>query len=351
MKARAAGGLAILLLARAAAAEEVEPVTARLEWEARAPGCMDAARLAAAVNERWDRPVFVDEGKADLVLSGRAERAARGFVAIIELSREGGESLGSRRLETRSSDCKTLDDSVALAVGLMLDVSRARVAEERREQRAAALAAASSAGKSEAPPPSPPPAERLFDGPPIVVPPPKEPSRPFTFEPWLGGELAFGLLPPLAFGARAGVSIAPPGFARIEIAGSWFAPVDERESAERGVRLSALSVDLGLCVDEWKQGAVRLHGCITERVGRVRASGFGLTQPETAGDLLVGAGLREVGILSLTPELALRAGVALEVPLVRYRFVFEDIDRRRQVAYEMNRVSVALELGVALHLP
>jgi hypothetical protein len=112
-----------------------------------------------------------------------------------------------------------------------------------------------------------------------------------------------------------------------------------------------MAVDAGLCVDEWEGDAFRLHGCVIQRIGQVRATGLGLSEPATAGELLFDLGIRQVGTLWLARHWALRLGASLEVPLVRYRFVFYDIDQERQVAYEMNRLSAALELGIALRLP
>jgi hypothetical protein len=353
MKARLCGLCAFLSLAIVpgrAQAEETESVTARLEWRRSRAGCIDAGSLAAEVNARWGRPVFVDQGSTDLVLSGDVGRSEHGYSATIELKRVGGASLGSRRLETKSKDCRALDDSVALAVGLMLDVSRARVVEERREQQAAKDAVAAEATKPRPDEPAPPP-EPVFVGPPIAVPPERSHARPFTFEPWVGGELAIGLLSAPSFGGRAGVSLEPPGFARLDVGASWFLPVDERADEARGVRLSALAVDLGLCVDEWESDTLRLHVCVIERVGRVRASGLGLSEPVTASELLFNAGIRQVGTLRLGRLFSLRLAASLEVPLVRYRFVFDDIDHERQVAYEMNQLSGALEFGLALRLP
>ena len=354
MKGRRCGLCAFLLLASVAsgarAEDDAESVTARLEWRRAEAGCIDTASLSAAVNDRWGRPVFVDAGTVDLVLIGDIGRSERGFSATIELKREGGASLGSRRLETKAKDCRALDDSLALAVGLMLDVSRARVVEERREQRAAreAAEAAEAAAKPAPPPPQPAP---VFAGPPIAVPPPAATRRPFTYDPWAGGELAFGLLSAVSFGARAGVSLAPPGFARIEVGGSWFLPVERSADDAHGVRLSALALDVGLCLDEWQTDAFRLHGCVMERFGSVHAQGFGLTEPATANELLFNAGIRQALLARFAGNWAFRLGATFEVPLVRYRFVFDDVDREPQVAYEMNQVSAALELGVALLLP
>src|SRR5207249_3036254 len=155
---------------------QAEEVTARLEWtrDPDAESCMDRESLEGAVNARWHRQVFAD-GKTDLVVEGRVgRRAQHEWVASIEMRRADGTSLGSRELATRAAHCSALDDSVALALGIMLDLSRQRVAEEREQAAASSGAqtksAAQPAGASSASPSATPPKASAVGGPPISIP-------------------------------------------------------------------------------------------------------------------------------------------------------------------------------------
>jgi hypothetical protein len=314
-----------LLAVRTARAEE-PTITARLDWQ-RAEGaaeCIDGPALTRGVNRRWGRDVFV-EGTADVTVHGTIRRTAPGYAATIELVESGGKSLGSRTLETREPSCKTLDDSVALAVGLMLDVSRARVAEERR---------------SAAPEP--------LLGAPIEIPRPTEVSpQKVRFETWLAGNVALGLLPKASLGGSAGVAIVPPSFARLELDVSLFAPADANSSDGRGVTVSALLVGLGVCLEEWSARRAALEGCVVERVGRINGRGFGFSESMDASKLFVDVGAREALRLGLSDSIALRVAGTLGFPLVRYRFVFDDAASQRRTVSEASAVNGGAEVGLA----
>jgi hypothetical protein len=325
--------VALLSATRAGTARAAKPISARLEWNKEdAPSCIDGTALASAVDARWGRPVFVSGARADVVVSGHMGRSRGGFVVTIELRREGGESLGSRTLKTAESSCRALDDSVALAVGLMLDVSRQRVAEERR----------ATAGPLDAD-------TAVFDGPTIAIPRSAEAhAKPWRVAPWVGAEMNAGLLPSAAFAARGGLAFVPPSLFRIELGVSFFVADDATVSSGRGVTASALTVDAGLCLREWERPIFSFATCAVERVGRVRGEGFGFSNDAVESGLLFDVGLRQVGLLRIADAVALRVGAQLEVPLVRYRFVFDDAEQRRLAAYEMSKISAGLDLGIGV---
>lgn len=81
----------------------------------------------------------MDAATADLVVAGKIGRSERDvWSASIEMRRADGASLGTRELATRSKSCSALDEPVALALGIMLDVSRKRIEEERTQGAATA---------------------------------------------------------------------------------------------------------------------------------------------------------------------------------------------------------------------
>jgi hypothetical protein len=318
-------------------AQGSDSFSARLEWrqEPGAEACLDGESLKRAVNERWGRSVFVDTPSADILLQGSIghSEATGGWHASLDLRRSDGTSLGSRELVTAAPDCSSLDDSVALAVGLMLDVSRHRVAEERRLTDEHAKRAP----------------EAVLDGPAISIPKETLPRRePFRVEPSIGAETAVGLLPGWGLAARAGLAIVPPRFVRLEAAVAFFLQNDEHAAGGRGARFSAWTAELAICPVSWQKGAIRADACLTERFGQVRAVGFGFAESETAMEPLSAVGLREVATLQLARPLALFLGVGVEAPFVRYRFVFADVTGGARAIYRMPPVMGSGALGLSL---
>ncbi|HVU00162.1 MAG TPA: hypothetical protein VHE30_00370 [Polyangiaceae bacterium] len=330
-----AGALLGALGPATAAGAEPRPVTARLVLE-RAPGaetCVDSASLSAAVNQRWGRDVFVDSDDADIVLSARlAPRERGGFAATIDLSRRGGENLGTRELTTASKECSSLDDSLALAAGLMLDVSRRRIEEERRVEAEAAPRAA-----------PPPPASET----PIAIPEDTFAPRAKTrFETWAGVEALAGVFPGPATAVKGGVVVEPAHFSRIEVAGSWFLPADHDEAAGRGVHFSAWSAEVLLCPLAYRSARFGVHGCASERVGQVRASGFGFFTSERVTEPISSLGMGVGARFLVAPAFGLRLGLRAELPVVRYRFVFTEASGGTGVAHGMSAVAVGAEAGI-----
>lgn len=315
---------------------ETESVTARLEWrqEPAAEACLDGDALKRAVNRRWGRSVFAESASPDIVLRGTIGHAEpKGWAVSLTLSRADGTSLGSRELVTAAPSCSSLDDSVALAVGLMLDVSRQRIAEERR-------AAAEPTTKAQ---PAP------LDGPPIAIPKETLPSRdPWRVEPSIALETAVGLLPGWGLAPRAGIAIVPPRFVRVEAAVSLFLPDEETAGAGRGARFSGHTAELAVCPVSLHTESLRADACLTERVGAVRAAGFGFTESSTATELVAAIGAREVATLTLVRPLALFLGLGVEAPFLRYRFVFGDSAGGARVLHRMAPIVGTGALGLSL---
>ena len=337
---RSALGLSLLALGSLGVgrlhAEGSGSVTARLEWR-RTPGaetCLDGESLKQAVNHRWGRSVFVDTARADILLQGTVGRSGPNqWVASLELERADGASLGSRELVTAAPDCSSLDDSIALAVGLMLDVSRRRIVEERRL----------------ADEPSKNPVTTVLDGPVITI--PKETlavREPLRVEPSLGLETDVGLLPGFGFGVRPGLAVVPPRFVRVEMAVALFLRDQERTAGGRGAQFSAWTAELAICPLSFRRGMVRADACLTERFGQIRGVGFGFAESETATEPVSAVGAREVATLRLTAPLALFLGLGIEAPFVRYRFVFGEADGAARTIYRMPPVMGAGTLGLSL---
>src|SRR5262249_15622690 len=94
-----------------------------LSW-VRLPGaeaCIAQAELAAKIEARVGRPVFVRPADAIVLVEGRvAASAGGGFDAVIALSDRDGHGFGERALHLPDADCRKLDDVAALVITVIL---------------------------------------------------------------------------------------------------------------------------------------------------------------------------------------------------------------------------------------
>ncbi|HEX3597409.1 MAG TPA: hypothetical protein VHU80_20015 [Polyangiaceae bacterium] len=311
-----------------------ENVSARLIWE-RAPdatSCIDRRALEEAVNRRWRRQVFV-EGAADLVVEGRVGRGEHDrWSASVEMRRADGTSLGTRELVTRASDCGALNDSVALALGIMLDVSRKRIAEERATRRE---------GVREAP------GDELVQGAPIAVP---EPARaPWHLESFAALEGFAGILPHFDAGGRFGVAAVPPERFRLEVSASVYA-VDDVSPARPGARFRAWAAELGGYPVDFTGGQFRADLGVGVRVIAVHAAGVGLDQNAAADTVVPAVGPRVLASFWPLPALGVIAGLGGDISMTRYRFVYRATGGAAVSVFETGLFSAQMFVGVVLRL-
>lgn len=312
-------------------ADEADTVTARLEWN-RAEGaerCLSAEGLREAVNQRWGRAVITDSDHADLLLVGRiGPRGRRTWTAKLEMRRENGESLGSRLIVTRAPDCSSLDESVTLAAGLMLDISKERVSDERAQV--------------------PTPAAKVVAGPSIQVPRETPAARaPWHADVFAGGEASLWLLPEPALGFRFGVAAEPPRFWRVEAAATLWSTTEKTRNG-LGARFDAWTAEFAVCPFETAASTPTIRGCILQRLGQIRAEGIGFAASARPEESLVSLGARAGADWPFTRYLALLAGIRAELPLVRYRFVYEDASRNTRAVHEMAWGTLGVDVALAL---
>lgn len=320
--------LAASIFGRPSFAEEEEPrASARLEWT-RSPGaesCIDRAGLSDAVSRRWGRQVFVDGDDPAIVVKGTVGRSRRGtWYARIELARSDGTKLGSRVIVTHAPDCSSLDDSLALALGLMLDLTEPPASTEPNR------------------PPSAPP---QVSGPPITI--PKEtlaPRVPWQIEPALGAEAALGILPGVMFGGRLSISIEPPRLWRIEIGGTLWQHV--KTSATEGARFSLWTIDVAVCPAVWEDAKIAASACIAQRAGKVTAEGVGFDANATPDETFLAAELRGGLAWTFASPFVLGGTLGMDVPLVRFRFVYREPGGAVGAVYRMSPVAGIVALGI-----
>ncbi len=340
---------AALLGAQSARADDTNGVSARLVWE-REPGaesCIDRAGLETAVNRRWQRHVFVEGEKADLVVVGRMRRGARDrWVASIEMRRADGTSLGDRELVTRAADCSALNDSVALALGIMLDVSRKRIAEER----AAQAPAADTHGEGAASSPPPPVEPRPVAGPVISV-PPEPPRARWHLEPFAAVEGIAFVMPRLDAGGRFGVAAIPPERFRVELSVSIYSAQDVSE-VRPSAHFTGWAAELAAYPFGFASGSGRFRGDLGlgARLLALHAAGVGLFQTATADEAIAGLGPRAALAFRVAGPLSLLLGLGGDVLLSRYRFVYRDSAGGAVSVFRTGLFSAESFIGLALGL-
>jgi hypothetical protein len=313
------------------AATDAAAVPARLEWNLEAGGatCLDGPSLARAVEQRWKRRVFEPTRVPEIVVRGRIGPAPdAGWSARIELFDANGAALGSRELTTRAVECSALDDSVALAVGLMLDVTRHRVAEERAQHAVSA------------------PDRSSLDGEAIDIPEGTAPARErLHFEPSASFEAAFGVLPELAPGFRPALALDFARWFRLEVAANFYAS-ETAASALKGTTVSLWTVELRQCPLFESARRIGWAVCLVEQAGPLRARGFGFDTDANPREVFAAAGVSGELRFRLAGPLELLAGASVELPFVRYRFVYSTAAEGTLAVYRGAPIGGRAWLGV-----
>jgi hypothetical protein len=249
--------IALVSLATSRAVAAAPAGNVALEWSQEDPTCLASADLIATVERALARSVFRANEPAVAKVVGVVGRRGPGrFEARIVLRDRGGAILAERDLVT-SSNCKRLDESVAVVVALMID---------GMEEAPATLHVADQ-------PPRPPPAP----APPAPPPPPPAPHEK---------PLRLGL----TVGAGAGVSSwLWPGAvawfaARSEVAVGSFVPIALTVRApqtpflatvgDAGGRFTVASGELAGC-PAWSTAHVRIGGCAGVGISVISGGYFG----------------------------------------------------------------------------
>jgi hypothetical protein len=304
------------------------PVHATLHWEG-GDGCIDASTLQAAVATHLGREVFVDEG-AEVVVSGVASISSGEVVIRLVMSSLDGTTLGTRTLRMPGSDCRALDDDVAIVIALMIDLPREEI--------------------------------DLFVPPPTAELPSAAPSEEATTAAPEGAATAredrvrlamsasavgaFQLLPGVHGGARVGAEIDPLGILPLEIGLTLWLPVST-EIDGGGATFLAWSVLVGGCALAHFE-PITLGGCAGVELGAIHATGFGLDEKlEPVRPLVMAEAMGQAGVL-LGEVLELRVRVGVAVPFIRDRFLYEQAGLL-VVLHQSEIILPIAEVGLAVH--
>ena len=309
--------------------------------------CIDAGSLRRAVEQRLQRDVFraADSEQVDVRVTVKLDRADSGFAATVLLETQHGNPIGTRRLTTETQQCSALDESLVLALALMLDIRREQVAAVDQRERLKDPAAYPGA--------SPPPTRAPLrpSGLPVGGPVGAATMQPapWRFMGGVGAVVGVGLLPDVAPGVRLGAGVAPPRIGWVEADATALAGTEAADEVG-AVRLAWWGLGLYLCPLEFRGAPASGVGCLGNHVGWLRSTGVGFDDNSRSTRITYSPGLRGRGALRVTGPVALRAGIELLVPVVRDRFVYAQPNGSRSELFRADPIAAVAELGLGLEI-
>ena len=338
-------GLALLLPARIAKAQ-TEPISAKLEWQAPPTGsnCIDQPALKDAVEQRLGRRVF-SPNEPDVVVHGGVARDGSHWLVSIKLSAAHGEAMGHRELESEGADCSTLDDSLALVLAVMLDISKARVPPAPAKAPKAPIESQPEAQGGEPAGPKPTSSELTSR---LHVPPDTPARRPrWHFEVGLGATAALGLLPAASFGAHGYVAVSPPNFWRVALGVESYRSVSETvDGTGAGASFAPLAATLSICPLAQRPLSWGFEACLLQHFGRMQVEAYGFDENEELRRSYVNLGISGAASLALAGPLFAKAGAALETPLLRETFRYGTPGGGEPSLFRMATLLAAAQLGL-----
>lgn len=159
--------------------------------------------------------------------------------------------------------------------------------------------------------------------------------------------VGFGVLPDVALGLTAGLTITPPWFIATEGAVGLWLPQSE-EVAGANVEMSAAHAQGALCPLAPRAGRFGFDACAESQLGFIRARGLSFAVDKDQLELLFNAGLRARATLRLEGPLLFGASVAGHVPFFRDRFVYRDEVGDPVEVFRMSPVIFATEVHLGL---
>jgi hypothetical protein len=335
--------LGVLLLAPTAGAVEPSPrVVLELTRGEGTEACIDAPALERAVERRLKHPVFAHGAPASLRVAVTLGRSpSGGWSATLGLRSNAGAELGARELDTAAKHCSALDDPLVLVVALLVDSPEAR-------EEASKAAETTPATSASLPPKPTPPAGHTTA---LEIPADTfAPREPWHVDLAASGATEVGTLPGVALGGDLSLGVRPPHFIELRLAGAVLPANVAHTSADRGGRFWLALAGLSACLLEAERGPMRLTGCVSQRVGRLGAAGFGFRATERASELYYSLGATLAGTWWFAAPLGLRLALEANAPLARNAYIALGPGGERRQIFRPSPVTGAALVGLALSL-
>jgi len=293
--------LATSLLAASSSAAS-ERASTFLEWKrsAQASECLDGDRFATAVEKALRRKVFVEVSRADLVISVALDHPApERWSAAIDLEDRSGKRLGHRELSMRASQCAAIDESLALVVALMVDVSRESV----HAQAPVAPVAAEHAKEESLPVPA------------------REKGLRGHWQPmlYLLASARVGQLSGLGRGITMGGELSSPQGWSASISATAWAPA-QTSIDDAGAKYRLVTADMNLCAVTRSASRADLSGCLGQQIGWLDSRAFGFDVNRKQSGLVYDLTLRTRMTWWATSMVGLHLGLGAAFPLAQDEF-------------------------------
>ncbi len=331
--------LAGLLLASSATASEAkQSVHLQYEVEPALRGCPSTSDFRAVVARKLGYDPHTTD--APLHVEVRLASSQEGLSGTVEWRRAGGTPLGKRRFSAQRGNCRDLASMMGFVVAVQLQMMTG--------ETAPAVQPAGSGRPSPLADESPPTAEpdnrsgaprSGFETPRAH---PEDSRAPPTSPALLAGSgpsVGLGVGPEPTLQGRLFLALVQQGRA-LELGALASLPATaERSSA--GFRYQAILGTLAAC-----SRAAPLLGCGLANLGTFRVHGVRVDRPATPQGFIAQAGLRlgyELGLGRSVTGMAHLDGLYLLTPWT--------VELNHQKAWSMPRLSAALGLDLALHLP
>lgn len=326
MKAAFALAVSLGLVAGARAQPAARPSAFSLTWEA-PPGCPSSERILAET----DRILAGSTVRTDPPIEAHARVRQEGERWLLSLETRRGEAVGNRELAGES--CTALGEAMIVILVLMIDPALVPETPPRLEPEPAAEVA---------PPPRPaPPAVVSRPTSPPAVAPGCRWDRPALSLSALGD---LGALPAPAGGGELGF-----GLRRCALSASAALRALAPRTGEAELDTGA-GGDLWLAAGGAALGLVRAAGPLELgargglEVGVMSGRGVGINHPDSGRALWLAASAGAVLGVPLAGRLEAVVGLDLVVPLLRPRFVIDDLGSVHRAAAVTGRLALGLEL-------
>ncbi len=334
--------------AQTARAQPTEPPrggagrTSALSW-VRLPGadgCIGAPALAAAVEARLGRRVFVPPADAEISVEGTVAYRAdtKRFKATFRIADRNGVVLGVRDVDESVASCDKLDDRFVFVLSVLIDPDASLGSP-------AAPLAAPSAETKPAPADEQPPPPAKVDTPPSPPPPAPEPWR------WLAGADfggSAGLVPDIGWVVSGFALVTPPHWPGIRAKGSSYLPTSQRIAGVARAEIALVTGQIGVCPLQVRRPPFGFTVCLDGLLGELSARGAGFPDSRSYGTLVGGVVLDLVAELAVSRAVVLTLSPALVVPLSRARLSYDDAAGQRQSIFEVAPVGGSVALGLAV---
>jgi hypothetical protein len=358
---------AALLLATSAHAQAAPSSGPSLSW-VRLPGaeaCIAQAELAARIEARVGRPVFVRPADAIVLVEGRvAPSASGGFDAVIALSDRDGHGFGERALHLAETDCRKLDDIVALVItvtlrggpsGLPLPDAIAHELEALFGEEPSMLDPAALPPTAEPSPPAKPAGEldRQERAPARQA---RSPGPALGYGLDAGMAVITGLQPSGTLAPSARVHVSLRGRGALALSAGLGLPqqmaIDDPTSGSGGtIELRAFFVALAVCTTAAQAFETALELCGHFGYGWLHAQAHGFVHDRASTQTWTEIGPELALQAPLVAPLRARIGVSLPIRLARPELTYQQHAGRYERAFQVAGIGVAGELALGVSLP